>query len=57
MEAASATRHHFSHTVVIAPRVIIIFSMLLPSHVSSNVRAETYKWLKKIVVIMAKGYV
>jgi hypothetical protein len=55
VEAASATRHQFSHTVVNATRVIIIFSMLLPSHVSSNVRADIYKWLKKIAVIMAKG--
>lgn len=48
MEAASATRHQISHIVVNVPRAIIIFSIILPYHVSRNVRAETYKWLEKI---------
>ncbi|KAG6727218.1 hypothetical protein I3842_02G119600 [Carya illinoinensis] len=38
VEVVSATRHRFSHTLVCVWRVIIIFSMLLPSHVLKNVQ-------------------
>ena len=48
VEAALATNYQISHIAVNVQRIIIIFSMILPCHVSKIVSAHAYKLLKKI---------